>query len=312
MNSFTEAIKAEAAASIGNKKKSDACLLGMLALSETAEDQSVVFTTDCEVTHNLFLRLVGHIVNNPESISEDVIRHRGKLPTYRVKLSGGNSLELIKKRLNIKSFDCDSVFSAGEKLSDSSFGAFVAGIYLSCGRTDDPAKRYSLEFVPDRADSGDICRALGNILAKRVELSPKFSAKNGQEYLYFRDSVSVEDVLTLIGATRATLQIMQTKVYKDIRNRANRVTNCDTANCDRQNASTARQLEAVREIMSLSGLGSLSDELREAAELRLKYPDYSLTELAGMFEPPLSKSGANHRFKKLIELCEQIKQAREG
>lgn len=105
----------------------------------------------------------------------------------------------------------------------------------------------------------------------------------------------------------SSLELMNVKVYKDFRNRANRATNCDTANCERQNRCAARQIEAIKRIeASEGGLSRLDDDLREIAELRLKYPEYNLSELSAEVVKPISKSGVNHRLKRIEEIAEEI------
>ncbi|MCD7847245.1 MAG: DNA-binding protein WhiA [Oscillospiraceae bacterium] len=308
--SFVYKVKSEAAESVTGRKKSDACLLGMLLLSDNSN--GVAYKTDNEVCKDLFLRLVRHVIPDG-SISEDVVRHRGRLPEYRISVSEKSDTNAVLNRLGILDFDSGEILNRADKLADSNFGAFMTGVFLSCGRVTDPNHEYHLEIAIPKSSDDRIYSGISELLEKHIGLIPKRLTRSEQKILYFKDSENIEDMLTLIGATGASLEVMNTKVYKDIRNRANRATNCDTANLERQNISAQRQLEAIKVIEnSTKGLSQLSDELREAATLRLKYPEYALSELASEFNPPLSRSGVNHRFKKLIEIADNINKSKEG
>ncbi len=309
--SFVYKVKSEAAETVMGRKRSDACLLGMLLMSENS-DEEIVYKTDNEICRDLFIRLVQHVISADSTVGEEVLRHRGRLPEYRISVSGKSNIDAISERLCISDVDCTKILNRADKLADSNFGSFMTGIFLSCGRVADPYREYHLEMaVPDSADE-KLYEGISELLEKHIGLSPKRLIRGEQKILYFKDSENIEDMLTLIGATGASLEVMNTKVYKDIRNRANRATNCDTANCERQNVSALRQLEAIKVIEnSPDGLSQLSDELREVALLRLKYPEYALSELAAEFDPPMSRSGVNHRLKKIIEIADNIRKSKE-
>ena len=109
-----------------------------------------------------------------------------------------------------------------------------------------------------------------------------------------------------MGAPNASLELMGVKMVKDIRNNANRVTNCESANIDKTVAAAAVHVEAVRKIEARGGLELLPEDLREAARLRLENPDMSLRELGEAMEPPLSRSGVNHRLRRIVEFAEKL------
>jgi len=99
---------------------------------------------------------------------------------------------------------------------------------------------------------------------------------------------------------------MNIKIVKEIRNTANRKANCETANIEKTVKAAAPQLAAIQKIQKKKGLGTLPPPLREMAQARLDNPDLSLSELAAVFDPPLSRSGANHRLKRIMEIAEQL------
>ena len=173
-------------------------------------------------------------------------------------------------------------------------GAFLAG-----GSLTDPAKSYHLEFVTDHYS---VSREMFSILLE-LGFSPKDVSRGGNYVLYFKQSEAIEDFLTLVGAPLAAMEIMNAKVEKDMRNAVNRRVNCDSANADKIVSAAAGQLAAIRRIEETTGLEDLPEKLYETALLRIANPEASLTDLAALALPPVSKSCMGHRIRKLMELA---------
>ena len=137
-------------------------------------------------------------------------------------------------------------------------------------------------------------------------LPPKRLRRKGDYVLYYKDSGQIEDFLTLIGAAAASLEMMNVKIMKDIRNSVNRVNNCENANLDKAIAAGARQAEAIRRIERHGGLRQLPEDLRPLAQLRMDNPDLSLRELGQALQPPLSRSGVCHRLSRICRFADEI------
>ena len=137
-------------------------------------------------------------------------------------------------------------------------------------------------------------------LLQEQNFSPKHLERSGNYIVYFKQSSAIEDFLTFIGASGSAMELMSAKIEKDMRNSVNRRVNCDTANVSKTVDAAAAQLEAITRL----DLSTLPEKLCETARLRLENPELSLTELAELFEPPVTKSGLNHRLRKLKELSE--------
>ncbi|UKI16854.1 MAG: DNA-binding protein WhiA [Ruminococcus sp.] len=181
-----------------------------------------------------------------------------------------------------------------------------AGAFISCGSVTEPIKEYHLEFaVPFE----ELCTDLKKLL-ERLGIMSKYVERKGLYVLYFKGSEDIEDMLTLMGATKSSIELMNVKILKDVRNKANRIANCDAANIERTLKASEKQIEDIEYIMNTEGLESLTPELRNMAELRLENPDVSLKELGEMLDKPVGRSGANHRLKKLMEIAEQIREDR--
>lgn len=182
-------------------------------------------------------------------------------------------------------------------------GSFLRGVFLACGTVNSPEKNYHFEFVvPHMNLSNDLIKFISEI-----ELSPKVVNRNGSYVLYFKDSNEIEDVLAVMGAQSSTLELMGVKMYKDMRNNVNRRLNFESANLDRTVNAALMQSEAIEKLIRHNMLQELSSELQEIAKLRLENPDFSLKQIGDLLSAPLSRSGVNHRLKKLCVLAESIK-----
>ena len=209
----------------------------------------------------------------------------------RVWHSFGYDEKTVSLRINLGCLDFDACAPA-----------FVRGVFLSCGSVVDPGKDYHLEFVTPHIH---LARDLTALLRAR-DFSPKAGTRKGNRVVYFKDSGQIEDMLTFMGAARQSLELMNVKVYKDLRNKANRVTNCETANIEKMVNASAAQVEAIRKLAAARMLGELPDDLREVAAVRLENPDASLRELGALLSTPLSRSGVNHRLGRLMELAKNM------
>lgn len=183
------------------------------------------------------------------------------------------------------------------------FSAFVRGAFLSCGTVCDPNKMYALEFVVQYLKLSEDLRAL----LSEMEIEPKVTQRRGLKIVYYKDSSSIEDLLTLMGATMSSLEIMGIKVYKDMRNRVNRRTNFETANITRTVAASVDQIEAIEYLEKHSSMSAFSEDLVLAARLRKENPDMSLRELGECFDPPITRSAVNNKLTKLVKAAAELK-----
>ena len=151
--------------------------------------------------------------------------------------------------------------------------AFFRGAFLAGGSVTDPAKRYHLELSTPHLS---VSRELRSLLLE-AGFTPKETTRKGNSVTYFKQSEAIEDFLTAIGAPLAAMEIMNAKAEKDLRGSVNRRVNCDAAE-------------------------ELPDKLKEAVDLRVAHPEFTLTQLAELCNPPVSKSAFNHRLRKLVSL----------
>lgn len=179
--------------------------------------------------------------------------------------------------------------------------AFIRGAFLAGGSVTDPGKRYHMEFVTDHYPVSRESLAL----FQDMGFEPKSVSRSGNYITYFKQSAAIEDVLTTIGAPLAAMGIMSAKIEKGMTNAVNRKVNCDTANVAKTVEAAAEQVAAIRRLKRSGAFSALPEKLRETAELREKNPEMSLSELADMCDPPVTKSCLNHRMRKLMKLSEE-------
>lgn len=179
--------------------------------------------------------------------------------------------------------------------------AYLRGTFLAGGSISDPEKTYHLEITNHSMESAlEVCS-----LMKDFGLNPKIIKRKNSFITYLKEGEDLVDFLNVTGAHTALLEMENVRILKEMRNNVNRLVNCETANLDKTVNASVRHIENIKYINEHIGFGKLPKGLREIAELRLKYKDASLKELGEMLDPPLGKSGVNHRLRKLDRLAQQ-------
>lgn len=182
--------------------------------------------------------------------------------------------------------------------------AFVAAAFLCGGTATDPQKEYSLEFLSNRTTLSHDFEAL---LAEH-EFAPHRTRRKGMNLVYVKASDHVEDLLTFMGASNASIQLMNEKALKSVRNQVNRRSNCEMANIGKTAVAYGNALKAIRYLEAEGAVDTLPETLQEAARRRLENPGLTLAQLAKTFTPEISKSGLSHRIKKLETLAAELQE----
>ncbi|GAB6138022.1 DNA-binding protein WhiA [Halanaerobaculum tunisiense] len=182
--------------------------------------------------------------------------------------------------------------------------AYLKGLFLATGSLTHPEKEYHLELS---IDYQEYAVELKDFFTQ-FEIDIKLRQRNDNYLLYLKKADDIIKVLNLIGAHSALLQFENARVHKKVRNRVNRLVNCETANLNKTVAAAQRQLEHIELIDQLKGLEELPASLQEIADLRRENPYSSLKELGEMLE--LTKSGVNHRFRRIKKIAQQLQESK--
>lgn len=179
--------------------------------------------------------------------------------------------------------------------------AFFRGAFLAGGSVTDPDKGYHLEIVTSHYNVGREMPAL----LRESGFEPKSAERKANYVTYFKQSAYIEDFLTAIGSPVAAMGIMNAKAEKNLRGSINRRVNCEAANLDKTVDASIGQIEAIRTLEERGVLDQLPEKLKETAILRRENPELTLSQLAALCVPPVTKSALNHRLRKLIALAQQ-------
>lgn len=189
---------------------------------------------------------------------------------------------------------------------DENTGLFLRGAFLACGIAANPDKEYHLEFsVGSKEKTDTLCR-----LVNESGMSVKESCRKGKYMLYTKDSEGISDILTFIGAMISSMEIMNAKIYKDVRNNVNRAVNCESANIEKTVAASRKQVEDIEYIAANGGLGMLTEDLRQIAEIRRENIELSLSEIGKLLTPAISRSGVCHRLRRIGETADRLRRER--
>lgn len=282
-------------------QQAEAMLYGIMYASRMDEGRPLIQTENIDLM-NAAAELIRAVFPNVRTGIVRLVKNSGSLYTLKIR----SGWEDIAERFG----DFSSISREAASGGDEESGAFLRGVFVSCGSVTDPNKEYHLELV---LPENDRTPALLDFIAEHgmsLKETARGGARSKKTVLYAKESELIEDCLTYIGAANHSMEIMQVKIVKDFRNRVNRSVNCENANLDKTVAASNKSTADIEYIFSTMGADWLSPDLRETARLRVENPEMSLSELCGMFPEKISRSGLNHRLKKLSKLAEELRSSR--
>lgn len=181
---------------------------------------------------------------------------------------------------------------------------FIRGAFLAAGSLSTPEKFYHFEIV---------CASLGKAeqlrgIMKTFDIDAKIVLRKKYYVLYIKEGSQIVDILNVMEAHQALMQMENVRILKEMRNSVNRMVNCETANIHKTVSAAVKQIDDITYIRDKKGFGGLAEGLEQIAQLRLENPEATLKELGDMADPPVGKSGVNHRLRKLSEIAEQLRE----
>jgi hypothetical protein len=257
------------------------------------EEGDFVFVTENAATARRFYSLLKMV--EPEGLNLEVER------------------QVYKKRHSIYQFDFhsdnlrDQLVHPPAYERSGEYRDFLRGAFLGAGSISDPEKTYHLEIVTQNQAQGKRLE----IAMEHFNLKPKQITRKEHTVVYLKEGEQISDFLTIVGATVAMMAFENIRVVKEMRNNVNRLVNCETANLSKTINASVDQQRAIEMIERNRAWDDLPNHLKELAELRMAYPEASLRELGEMLQPPIGKSGVNHRLKKLMQIADELHEKEE-
>ena len=275
-----------------------ALLLGLFFGGKTLDDRMVetVFRTDeigilaCELLKKQF----------SADSSVEQITHAGRI-MFTVRARSRSICGFINE---IDSRSSKSIREIASFRCDNCKNEFLRGVFLAAGTINDPKKGYHLEFSITGEERAKI---LSDFLAEEIG-APKLIKRGIKIGVYYKNNGSISDIMYYMGASKNSFEVTNAFVERDIRNRENRATNCVARNISRSVEASQKQISAIEYLESRHKLQNLPEEIQYTARLRVENDSASLTELAMLHNPPITKSGLNQRLTKILRLAEELKE----
>lgn len=253
--------------------------------------------------HEQVAKRCAYLIKSAFSVTASIHENEGRNGLYKVSVDNEIDRKKVMTGFGFKPTDMTKSINKSLVTRDCCAAAFIRGAFLACGSISDPKKEYHAEFtISDFLLADEFYRFL-----KERSLKVRKSLREQSNILYFKETTSMEDLLTLMGASLFSLELMEIKIYKDMRNKINRINNCETANISKTVEACIVQKSAINYLISQGLFDTLPENLKSVAELRLKYPDAPLSQLVKLTEENLTRSGLNHRLQKIILLAEDAK-----
>ncbi len=295
--SFTSDVKKELSAKRPSDRHAEAEAFGMLFLSRSFSFNKIVLQTGSGDTAECFAALLRRVFD----ITAEITEGGTSRPTYTVTVKNEAERKRILYSLGFR-FEEKPTLKAELLKTEGSIGAFIRGAFLAGGSMSDPEREYRMDFsfrVRQDAEAFALLLEGRGIIGKITERAGRF-------ILYIKDSNMLEDLLTVMGASNETLNLINVKIYKSMKNKINRKNNCETRNILKSADAAYEQTVAIKKLKKAGRLELMSEELIEAAALRAANPSASLSELCRISENRLTRSGLNHRLRRIIELSKEV------
>ena len=292
--SFSSDLKEELSKinNLANKEQVKYELIGYLLSSNTSiiKNKKVRYSTESDYNINRYAKLLSNMnVNYEISVEGNMF----------VVIALASSLNFIKVSGEDMAID-ESVEM--QNIKEEEKRALIRGSFLGSGSISNPENSYHLEI----AFQNEQFLNLALKTCEELDIKVKKMVNDNKYCIYLKEGEEISKILILMGANRAVLRFEEIRVQREMRGKVNRIVNCETANMNKTIDASVKQIEAIKKLKQKKKFYMLNDNLKEIAELRLKYPDISLIELGNKLKEPIGKSGANYRLKKIMEIANNI------
>ncbi len=265
-------------------------------------------TTDNPAVARLFVTLVKEYFGAKTALKVGNGQLMSRGHTYSLTITPDMNAEAILREVGILGVMEGSNYIK-ESLESGNFKkrcckkAALRGIFLAAGSVSDPGKAYHLEIsCGNESIASDVKKLLGSF-----GLKGKIVTRRNKEVVYIKDAEQISEFLTVIGCTNQLFRFENVRINKEMKNKANRINNCEGANLDKTVNAAQKVIGDINYIESTVGLDYLPGKLRETAIIRRDNPELALSELAQVFDPPIGKSGLYHRLEKISETADHLR-----
>lgn len=290
--SFCSDVKDELANIRTSKCCEQSLAYGFLLFSRSFTIKKISMQTSNSVMAEFFARLMKRVFGADVEVSEG----GAKVATYKATVL--SETDRLKILAILSDEECENPINKDMFLRDCCEASFVRGAFLASGAISDPEKEYRADFS---VKSHNLALALSELLLENG-IKTNISKRGNGFVVYIKKNEVIGDLLTLMGATRISLELLDTAVLKSVKNNINRAGNCDSGNISKTVEASIKQRTAIEYFVDKGMLENLPEELVSAAKLRLKNPNASLKELCALSLEPITVSGLNHRLKRIIDL----------
>ncbi len=249
----------------------------------------------------------------PEKTAADINAGEGKRKdtgrsehNYRIVLTKEDEIRKVLQSVRFSEMK-EKTVSALLLKNDCCRRAFLRGSFLCIGSMSNPAKSYHMEYVcGSRTQAQQIADIIGTF-----RIDAKITKRKHHFVVYIKEGEAIVDLLNIMGAHISLMNLENLRIVKEVRSSVNRRVNCETANISKTINAASRQMEDILYLRDHYGLDRLPEHLKEMAQVRLEHEDAPLKELGEYLDPPVGKSGVNHRLRRLTELAEELRDKRK-
>ena len=275
---------------LSNKKQVEAEFIGYLVSNNCSiVDESIKFSTESEYNINRFSKLLNNM-----NIIDYEINMSGKF--FVISFNKQRIKDLVK--IDNGNIYIEELYSDEEYIK-----SFIRGIFLGAGSMNNPENKYHLEIAVSTKKMAFFVKEL----LENFEINMKLLEGKKTYSLYIKEGEEISRFLAFIGANSSVLKFEEVRVMRHMKNKVNRLVNCETANMNKTMNAAVEQIEAIQYLKNKKVFEKLEDSLKEIANIRLEHPDSPLSKLGKYLKEPIGKSGVNYRLKKIIEIAEELK-----
>ena len=293
--SFSQDVKSEIEKHLPQRRKDRIAFLAGMFMQQGSRNEAgelkpaLYFCTEKSETARICFTLLKKTFN----IVIDCSAKHTHNEAFKLKISGEDALKVSE------TLCMDGGYERLDLVDAESMKSFITGAFLCTGSLNDPNRSYHLEIVCSGEEKASFLASL----LEHFDICPGVICRKRHFVLYIKDGSKIVDMLGIMDAHVSLMEMENSRILKDMRNSVNRRVNCETANIAKSVATAQKQIEDIKYLESTGRLKDLSPGLRQMAEVRLENPELPLMELGQLMDPPLGKSGVNHRLRKLSELA---------